>query len=130
MSEEEDASIRQLAPVLPGIVRQALAQRTAQVSKMVRIIEARPIPTVITGKGRDAHQLSDAIDIQRHHKNGVGKIMALRMKAAMTQCSGIDRGFHYLAAATNGWTGCKVRSWSQFTPRAVATRMADFRPSS
>ena len=91
MGEEKDAPVGQLTTVLIDVACQALTQGISQVPKVIDIIEAGPVPAVIACKWRDAHQLRDAVDIQRHHENRVGKVMSLRTKATMPQGSRIDR---------------------------------------
>jgi hypothetical protein len=54
---------------------------------VVAVIEAGPIPVVITQKGRDSCQCGNLVNIQKHHEERIGKIMPDGQESPMAQGS-------------------------------------------
>src|SRR5262249_37395959 len=114
MREEEDLAVGQCHSPASRVFRETDAQGLCGITEVIALAVRRPVPSIVGGERRNAHQLGKAIDVKKRHEDRIGEGMLARRKTAMPQLADVESGVH---AQT-------------FTPRARATRSAEFTPSS
>jgi len=96
--QQEYGTRRQPDSLFLRVRLQSLAQRPGRVAEVVPLIEARPVEAVVARKPRDLHQLGDAVDVQKGHKQRIGELVPRGFEPAVPKRAGIDCGLHAVSS--------------------------------
>src|SRR5262249_36160506 len=90
MRKQENWAARQLDSMLLCVSGESLAEAETEVAKMVFVVEARPVPAVVAGEGRNPHQSGELVDVQKDHEYRIGEVVPDGAKPPMSQRAGVD----------------------------------------
>ena len=99
--------------VARGVDGKPFSERAVRIAEMIAVVEARPVPPVVAGEPRLAHQLRHAIDVDERHEQREGERVRDGREPPVTQRADEE-----------------PRVDHHSTPSARATLTADVNPSS